>query len=82
MSRRAMPRSRSTTTQSQEAAYQAATVNACTRAQWMSEVQPYNGSVVGDAVGNIVIGGKGAPDNRANVLSAFCSDNKSARACQ
>jgi hypothetical protein len=69
-------------TADEENADQLGTLNNCTRSQWMSEVEQYDGSLVGDQPGNIVEGGMGSPDIRSKVLAAFCSGNESAQACQ
>jgi hypothetical protein len=69
-------------TDAQESTFQAATVNSCNRAQWLKDVQPYNGSVVGDNPGNVIMGGTGAPDISNKVLKSFCGGNESAPACQ
>jgi hypothetical protein len=61
-------------TNPQRSAFEAATVKACTRAEWLAAVKPYTGNPITE----IVVGTIKPTD----ILKSFCDDSPSAKACQ
>jgi hypothetical protein len=61
-------------TNPQRAAFEAATVNACTRAEWLTAVKGYTGNQITE----IVVGTIKPTD----ILKSFCKSAKHAQACQ